>query len=87
MADRKALGGMPRFFFDTFDGTTFVKDEDGQKLPTIERARDLATLGLVDLVRDAVPGSLRKELYVEVRDDADRKLVKASLWMEVAMLA
>jgi hypothetical protein len=42
---------------------------------------------MADLAKDALPGVIRRELAVEVRDDDDRDVLKASLWFEVAVLA
>jgi Domain of unknown function (DUF6894) len=78
---------MPRYFFDTRDGSKFIRDEEGQELVGIEAAREEATWGLADLARDAIPGATRRELAIEVRDGADRQLIRASLWFEVDVLA
>lgn len=77
---------MPRYYFDTSDRDTFIKDEWGLELKGIEEARDHATEGLADLAREAIPGSLRRELAVEVREEADKRVIRASLWFEVAVL-
>jgi hypothetical protein len=66
-----ALAGMPHFYFDTRDGADFIRDEIGLELDGIEAAQDEATRGLADFAKDAIPGSLRRELAVEVRDGAD----------------
>jgi len=81
------LARMPRYFFDTRDGSDFVRDEEGQELVGMEAARDEATWGLADLARDALPGAVRRELAVEVRDGTDRQLLRASLWFEIAVIA
>jgi hypothetical protein len=77
---------MPMYYFDTRDGADFIRDEIGLELDGIEAVRDEATRGLADFARDALPGSLRRELAVEVRDDVDRPLLRAALWFEVAVL-
>jgi hypothetical protein len=77
---------MPRYFFDSHDGDSFIRDEYGVELDSIEAARDAATGGLADLARDAIPGSLRRELAIEVRDEEDKPVIRASLWFEVATL-
>src|SRR4051794_20327375 len=59
---------MPRYFFDTRDGADFVRDEIGIELDGVEAARYEATRGLADFARDALPGSVRRELAVECRD-------------------
>jgi hypothetical protein len=38
------------------------------------------------IARDALPGSVRRELAVECRDEADRDVLRAALWFEVAVL-
>ena len=78
---------MTRYYFDTRDGAEFIRDELGIELDGIEAARDEATRGLADFARDALPGSVRRELAVECRDEADRDVLRAALWFEVAVLA
>jgi hypothetical protein len=75
---------MPRYFFDTRDGADFVRDEIGIELDGVEAARDEASLA--DFARDALPGSVRRELAVECRDEGDHDVLRAALWFEVAVL-
>jgi hypothetical protein len=82
-----ALGAMRRYFFDSRDGDRYVRDDEGLELDGIEAARDEATLALRDLAKDSIPKSTRRELAIEVRDEADRRLIRASLWFEVQLLA
>ena len=77
---------MSLYFFDTRDGETFVRDDEGLEFDGIERARDEATRGLADMARFAIPGKLRRELAVEVSDAARSPLLRASLWFEVQVL-
>jgi hypothetical protein len=76
-----------RYFFDTRDGSELIRDEQGIELDDIESARHEATRGLADLAKDVIPSSERRELAIEVRDDADHALLRAALWFEVAILA
>src|SRR4051794_478392 len=78
---------VPRYFFDTTDGDHFVRDKVGLVLDGIAEARDEATAGLADLARDAIPGRIRRELFVGVRDEADWPVLRAALWFEVQRLA
>ena len=80
------MSPMPRYFFDTHDGDSFIQDEIGLEMDDIEAARDQATRGLADLARDSIPGAVRNELSIEVRDEASHLLLRASLWFEVAVL-
>lgn len=77
---------MPRFYFDSRDGDLFIRDDEGLDLDTVEQARDEATAGLADLAKDAIPGGVRRELAIEVRDGTDRRIIRASLWFEVQVL-
>jgi hypothetical protein len=78
---------MPHYFFDTRDGADFIRDEIGLELDGFEAARDEATRGLADFAKDAIPGAVRRELAVEVRDELHKAIVRAGLWFEVAVLA
>jgi hypothetical protein len=79
--------GMPLYYFDTRDGHHLIRDELGIELDGIAKARDEATRGLADLVKDALPGAVRRELSVQVRDDAERDVLRASVWFEIETLA
>jgi hypothetical protein len=74
---------MPRYFFNTRDGESWIRDEAGLELSGIEEARLEATAGLADMARDALPGASRKELSVEVLDAEGRALFRAVLRLEV----
>ena len=74
---------MARYFFDSRDGDHFIRDDEGVELDGIEQARDEATLALRDLAKDALPKATRRELSIEVRDEAGRQLIRASLLFEV----
>lgn len=71
---------MPRYYFDTGDGGDYVRDEIGIELDGIPAARDEATRGLVDFAREAIPGSVRRELAVECREKGNLVVVRAAIW-------
>ena len=78
---------MPRYYFDHRDGDTFLSGDEGLELDGIETARDEATRALAGMAKDALPGSVRREITIEVRDEASRPVLKAALWFEVQFLA
>jgi hypothetical protein len=79
---------VPRYFFDTSDGDDdIVRDDVGVVLDGFLEARDLATAALADLAKDAIPGRVRRELAVSVRDDVDWPILRAALWFEVQRLS
>ena len=78
---------MPLYFFDSHDGDDFIRDEEGVELDGLEAARDEATAALAGIAKDALPKTTARELSIEVRDECDRLLIRASLWFEVQVLA
>jgi hypothetical protein len=77
---------VPRYYFDSRDGDRFVQDDVGLEFPNIETARDQATAAPADLARDVLPGSLRRELAIEVRDEAREPLLRTILVFEAVRL-
>ena len=73
---------MPRYYFDSRDGDSFIEDDEGVEFPDLETARDQATAALADMARDVLPGSLRRELAIEVRDEHRDPLLRTSLVFE-----
>jgi hypothetical protein len=79
-------GGMPRYYFDIHDDDLFTPDDEGVDLDGVEAARDEAARTLGEIARDVLPGSLRRVLKVEVRDEDREPLLEARLVFEVARL-
>jgi hypothetical protein len=77
---------MPLFFFDHRDGDELLRDEEGMEFASIEEAREEATRGLGGIARDALPGSVRRELAIEVSDASRKPLFRTALWFEVQAL-
>jgi hypothetical protein len=74
---------MPRFYFDLRDGEEFTPDEEGVELDDLEAAKTEATEALAQLAKDVLPGAERREIAVEVRDEAKLPLLRAALRFEV----
>jgi hypothetical protein len=77
---------MPRYFFDSRDGETFIRDEDGVVCDDIDGARDQAAVALAELARDILPGLERRELIIDVRDEDDQPVLKTCLIFEATRL-
>ena len=73
-----------RYYFDTRDGDTFIVDDVGVELPNVEAARDQAAIGLAEMAKDVLPGSVRRELAIEVRDG--QPVLRTSLVFEAVAL-
>jgi hypothetical protein len=72
---------LPGYFFDSRDDATFVQDNEGLVFPDFEAARDEAARALAEMAKDALPGSVRGELAIEVRDETD-PVLRTSLVFE-----
>jgi hypothetical protein len=77
---------MPRYFFDFRDGDHSTTDDDGINLAGLDAARDEAARALAEMARDVLPGSARRVLVAEVKDEAKQPLLEARLVFEVARL-
>jgi len=47
---------MPRFYFDTFNGSLWVGDPEGIECPDVEAAMELAKVAMSDMAHDELPG-------------------------------
>lgn len=68
-----------RYFFDTFDGSEFVKDETGQLCSDLEAVRYRAVEALPDIVRDRLPDGDAYTFLVRVRDVSGTRIFETSL--------
>ena len=78
---------MARYYFDHRDGDTLISDDEGLEFDGVEAVRNEATKALADAAKDALPGAVRREIVIEVRDEASRPVLRAALWFEVQTLA
>jgi hypothetical protein len=76
---------MPLFYFDTRDGERFIRDDIGDDLPDLEAVKREAARFLGELARDVLPGSMKRVLKVEVRDEW-RPVMEACLIFEAVLL-
>jgi hypothetical protein len=63
------------YFFDTRDNDTFLQDDEGVEFPDLETVKVQAARALAELARDVIPGTLKRELAIEVRDELGPVLV------------
>jgi hypothetical protein len=74
-----------RYFFDSRDNETVLKDDDGVELPDLDAVKVIAAQALAELALDILPGSVRRELAVEVRDERG-PVLKALMRFEAIIL-
>lgn len=74
---------VPRYFFDTYDGSRLINDPEGMELPNLEQVKAEAQNALPDLARDALPDGDQKTFIVSVRDEAGQVILRAALTLIV----
>ena len=76
---------MALYFFDTRDDDRFMEDDIGIEYSSLEAVKREAARALADMARDVIPGSMRRNLAVEVRDDQG-PVLKAVMSFEAVIL-
>ncbi|HET9395624.1 MAG TPA: hypothetical protein VFO36_06170 [Nitrospiraceae bacterium] len=76
---------MALYFFDTRDNDDFLEDDVGLELSDLEAVKVEAARALAELARDVIPGSLKRNLAVEVRDELG-PILKALMSFEAIIL-
>jgi hypothetical protein len=70
---------MPRFFFDTDDGHTYVRDEEGCEVEDRKASRRLALETLTDIAGERLPTGEYRICKIAVRDAAGRMIYHAQV--------
>ena len=70
---------MPRFFFDTFNGSRYIYDDAGLWLESLEAAEAEAQRALADLARDTLPDGDQRAFVIHVKDETGQVVLKAAL--------
>ena len=60
---------MPQFYFDVLDGDSFIRDDTGFQLVSLDVAEDEAIRAATEIGRDSLPKRLSPEICVRVRDE------------------
>ena len=74
---------MARYFFDTFDGERFVRDDIGVEFESLESAKAEAQRFLPEMASDALPDGNHRTFVVSVRNEAGYVLMRMSLSLVV----
>ncbi|MCB5177060.1 MULTISPECIES: DUF6894 family protein [Microvirga] len=78
---------MPRYFFDTYDGERFFRDEEGLELDGLEAARREARRALPDMASDHLPEGDQRVFIVSVRTEAGQPVLRVALSLVVEDLS
>ena len=74
---------MPRFYFDVLDGDSFIRDDTGFQLESLDVAEDEAIRAAAEISRDSLPKRLSPELCVRVRDQHGQTVLSVAVSMTV----
>jgi hypothetical protein len=70
---------MPRYYFDTYDGDSFVPDEEGIELESLGAAKKEAQAVLPHMAKDELPDGDQKVFVVSVRNQNGQVVIKTAL--------
>jgi hypothetical protein len=74
---------MPRFYFDSREGSRFLPDDEGLEFPDIDAAEHAAATAAAGLGRDLFPNALFRDITIEVRNEHDQRLCTVTVTMHV----
>ena len=77
---------MPLYFFDTRNNDDFIEDDVGLEFLDLETVKAQAALSLAELARDILPGSVKRTLAVEVRDERQPVLISTLIFEAIVLL-
>jgi hypothetical protein len=77
---------MPRYYFDVRDDDKVTFDEVGLVFHSLETVKEEAARALAEIAADVIPGTVRRVLAIEVRDEARRLLLEARLVFEIVQV-
>ena len=75
---------MTRYFFDSFDGSERVRDEEGTEHVNLVSAQKEASRALSEMLREKVPATGRIEIQVDVRDASGAIVAQAKALIEIS---
>ena len=78
---------MARYFFDTRDGDAVIVDDEGLDLPDLAAAKALAAKSLAELALEVLPGSTRRRLGVDVKNEEHEPVLTSELTFEATVPA
>ena len=74
---------MPKYYIDTADGETFIRDEVGYDFPDLQAAKTAAVDALPDMAREELPDGDARTFLAIVRGEVGLPILQASLTFQV----
>lgn len=73
---------MPLFLFDTDDGYSCVRDEEGCEVSDLQAARELALKAVLEIASARLSSDEHRPCTILVRDAAGRRVYRAKVEMD-----
>lgn len=73
---------MPRFYFDIWEGTHFIRDETGLEFDSLDAAEEAAARGAADIGRDQFPKEDTCDITVEVSNEHRQRVLTVTVSMK-----
>jgi hypothetical protein len=74
---------MPRFYFDTREGSYFIPDDKGLEFLDMGAAERKAAEAVAEMVRDRLPRGDTRDITIEVRDEHGQWVLTVRVTMEI----
>ncbi len=78
---------MPRFYFDTREGSHFSPDEEGLEFPDLDAAEREAAEAAAEIDRDRLPHGDARDVTVEVRNEHGQRVITVQVRMDIHRVA
>jgi len=78
---------MPRFYFDTREGSKFIPDDEGLEFPNLDAAEREAAEAAAEIGRDRLPSGDTRDVTVEVRNEHGQRVLTVRVSIEIDRVA
>jgi hypothetical protein len=81
---RQLMGlSVPRFYFDTREGATFIPDDEGVEFPDRNVAERAAAVAAAEMGRDCLSKGGDRDLTIEVRNEHQKHVLTVTVVMKI----
>ena len=74
---------MPRFFFDSREGSRFIPDDEGLEFSNLNAAEQEAATAAAEMGRDRLPTGDSRDITIEVRNEHGQRVLTVRVAMEI----
>jgi hypothetical protein len=74
---------MPRFYFDSREGSRFVSDNEGLEFSGIDAAEHAAATAAAEIGRDLLPDPEFRDITIEVRNEHRQRVCTVTVTLQI----